>query len=93
MLDITDILCATDGPEPAVFLPSPGPRSQALPDRFADAVDAAFSRQAIADAPQLLPEKSKPVVSAMQLFGSPLRASQTQSSQPHVRFADKKLYK
>jgi hypothetical protein len=87
-LDITDILCATDGPAPAIFLPSPGPHSRPLPDRFADAVDTAFSRHAIAaEAPQL-PEKSKPVVSAMQVFGSPLRASQT-----HVRFADKKPHK
>jgi len=52
-----------------------------MPDSLASAVGIAFSRNAVG---------TQPILSAAQLFGSPLRTSQIQISQPHVRFKDAK---
>ena len=61
-----------------------------MPDSLASAVDIAFSRNAVAASPLAEPAKLQPILSAAQLFGSPLRTSQIQISQPHVRFKDAK---
>ena len=87
-LTVFDILCATEGSPPVIFLPSHHTPSLLMPDSMASSVDTAFSRNAVAAAPLPEPAKSQPILSATQLFGSPLRASQFQHSQPHVRFKD-----
>lgn len=92
-MNISEILCATDGPAPTNFFPSTSSESQRLSESMAAAVDTAFLRHSVTAAPEPGPAKSRPVVSAMQLFGSPVRASQLQPSQPHVTFQEKKTYK
>jgi hypothetical protein len=92
-INVWEILCATDGPPPSNFLPSKTSDSQSISDAMAAAVDTAFSCHAAAAAPLPVLTKSKPVVSAMQLFGSPVRALRSQTSQPRVTFMDKRAFK
>ena len=89
-LPLFDILCVTEGSPPVNFLPSRHLPSLFMPDSLASAVEIAFSRNAVAASPLAEPAKSQPILSAAQLFGSPLRTSQIQISQPHVRFKDAK---
>ena len=89
-LNFFDILCATDGSLPDNYFPSVGTHSHTLTHSLATAVDTAFSRQAVDVLPQPEPVKSQPMISAMQLFGSPIASSQQHPSQPQVTFSDSK---
>jgi hypothetical protein len=90
-LNAFDILCVTDGSPPVDYLPSFCNQMHVTHDSLASAVNIAFLHRPIA--PSALPEPAKlhPILSASKLFGSPLRSSQSQVSQPHVRFMDTKV--
>jgi hypothetical protein len=89
-LTVFDILCATDGSPPDNYFPSIGTYSHTLTHSLASAVDTAFHRHAVDALPQPEPVKSQPMISAMQLFGSPLPAPQSHPSHLHVTFSDSK---
>ena len=87
-----DVLCATGGSPPVNYLPSTCTQLHTIPDSLASAVDTAFLHNPLAQMPLPEPAKSQPTLSAMKLFGSPVRSSQSQLSQPQVRFMDTKMH-
>ncbi len=87
-----DILCATGGSPPADYLPSICTKLQVPPASLASAVDIAFAHHTVAALPLPEPAKSQPTLSALKLFGSPVRFSQSQPSQPQVRFKGAKAH-
>ncbi len=87
-----DVLCATGGSPPVDYLPSTCTQLRSIPDSLASAVDTAFLNNPRAQVPLPEPAKLQSTLSAMKLFGSPVRSSQSQLSQPQVRFMDTKVH-
>ena len=91
-LNAFDILCATEGSPPVEYLPSICSQLHVPPASLASAVDIAFAHHTVTALPLPEPAKSQPILSALKLFGSPVRSTQSHLFQPQVRFKEAKAH-